>query len=549
MFLTKIDTLGNVVFSRLLGSATNAEAFSLAVDSQDNVIIAGSTTDNLGDNTRISGTDSFVTKFSARGDRIFTYQLDTVAQDKPAAIAIDADDNIILTGFSDGAINAATPSNGGRDVMLLKIDGDSGQRIDEALIGSATTERGEAVAIAEDGNILLASIDNGRAVLRKVDVNDFSNILFEQDLGQINNSGAISGLRVSGSNIFLAGSTSNSGFTGTAASIAKDFAGDTDGFVLKLTDNGSSADADFVSFVGTEAFDKINDIAVGASSVFVVGSTRGALEAGGREGPTDAFITRIDMATGAIEQVQQFGLLLTNNEATGIAFTNTGPSVLDALGLPAGTVDRIETRSVDSQTTAKAGDYFDISIDGGRKRRITLNEGDTFSDIARRINRLSFRGDVSADGSNGKLVIRANGSASVDLIAGEGSSDLLGKLGLKSQRLLGTDALFNLNDDDDQNSSSTESDLGGVFAFKLDGPLGLQDRQTAAFTLTQIQEAINTSQRAFRSLSPSILDTLGDQLGGSASGVVPTRLQSQLANYSAALSRLQSGSGGGGFFI
>ncbi|WP_281299806.1 MULTISPECIES: hypothetical protein [unclassified Iodidimonas] len=540
--LTKMDSLGNVVFSRLLGSSTGAEAFSLAIDSQNNVVIAGSTADNIAPGAVISGIDSFVTKFSSRGDELFTFQVNSASEDRVQAITIDQDDNIIVSGFSRGALDVNNPSAGGRDAMLLKIDGSSGQRLDATLIGDQNDQQGNAVAIAGDGNILLASNEGGRVILRKVDANDFSSVLFEQDLGAIDRSGEISGLKVSGNDIFLVGSTDNGNFTGTAATVANASSGGREGFVLKLADQGASVSADFISFVGTLAFDEINDVALGGTEVFVTGTTRGNLEPNGRVGPRDGFVARIDMASGAITEVQQFGEMLTNVDASGIAFVNNGPSVLDRLGLPMGMVDRFVTRTIEDQTTARPGDFFEISINGGRRQRITLSEGDNLLDLARKINRLSFRDEVQADGRNNKLVIRATGTSQVDVFAGPAERDLLGKMGIEPQRLLGTTALFNLDDE-----TSADARLGGVFAFNLRGPLGLSNKQQAAFTLTRIQESIETAKRAFRSLSPSPLDDLLNRPGG---GTVPTRLQNQISNYNAALQRLQGGGiGGFGFTI
>lgn len=546
VFLTKHDSAGNIVFSRLVGSRDKAEGFALAIDSNDNVIIAGSTSDNIASGARVPGIDSFVTKFNSRGDTLFTYQLDTAAEDVPAAITIDSNDNIILTGFSRGAIDAATPSHGGQDTMLLKIDGQTGIRTDQVLLGGTGDERGQAVAVANDGNLLVASNENGRAILRKIDVNDLGNVLFEQDLGLITSSGSISAIRVSGSDIFLAGSTSNVAFDGSAANVVNGPSGGMDGFLMKLQDQGASATADYITFVGTSATDQVQDIALGASSVYLAGSTRGDLSGEGRHGTQDGFVARINMATGQTENISQFGTMLTDTRSSGLALAPTGKSVVDILGLPLGNLDRIESRNIEAQSTARAGDYFEISINGGRAQKIELKAGDTLESLAAQVNRLSTRREVEAEVIGGELFLRAQGTAKIDIFSGKNDRDLLAGLGIKPQRLLGTQALFNLDDKKPQRSSvKAEPKLGGAFAFNLDQPLSLKNKQAAAFTLKQVENAINTAKRAFRSLTPNLLDSLGGP-----KGTVPPQLSKELANYSAALQRLQAGQiGGGGFFI
>lgn len=529
VFLTKTDSAGNVVFTRLLGAADRTEGFALAIDSQDNVVVTGRTRDNLAPGALIAGEDAFVAKFSAAGDLLFTSQLDRFSASAGLSVAIDANDDIVLTGFSSGAIDAATPSAGGRDTLVLRIDGTSGARTDAALFGGAGNEEGQAVTLAGDGNILVASVEGGRAVLRKLDATDLSRVIFEQDLGVLGSGGRIGGLAVEGNSIFLAGTTANAGFAASAAATGTDHAGDQDGFVLRLADAGASASLDFRTFVGTAASDTVEDIVVSGGTVFLAGSTRGDLASSGRNGPRDGFVLRMDGTSGALGEVEQFGQILTDTVARGLALAPNGASVLDRLGLAAGDVERTQSRTVEAQTTARPGDFFELVIDDRRAVRITLEAGDTFADLERKIERATLARDAEVTIADGKLSIRAAGDHVVELRAGSSGRDLLARLGIEPARLLGTGLLFGLDDGD-------EDRLGGVFGLGLEGLPGIGDAKSAKFTLGRIEAAIETVKRAFRSLSPSILDSLDRPRG-----TVPTRITSQLANYTAALQRLQGG--------
>jgi len=546
VFLRKLDTEGNVVFSRLLGSASGSDAFSLAIDGEDNVVVAGQTTDNLDSAAVLSGTDAFVAKFTSQGEEVFTRQLDTASETSAISVTTDANGDILLTGTARGAIDAATQGNGGRDVLALRFDGATGARTDDALLGTAGDERGSAIAVAADGHILVASQEDGRAVLRKLDATDLSTVLFEQDLGEIGLQGDISGLQVDGGNVLIAGSTRNPAFSGGAADVTNAAAGGREGFLLKLTDQGGSASADFLTFVGTQAFERVDDLAVSGQDVFVAGATRGDLAGTGRIGATDGFVARLDLASGAIEEIEQFGGILSNTEVGGLAVVDQGTSVLDGLGLPLGPLERVEPRDLETQTTARAGDFFEISVDGGRARRIELREGDDLEDLAAKINRVSLGGELEAEVVLGELTVRAFGRSEIDLIAGNGERDLLAKLGLKETRLVGPQKLFDIDEEKEETrrpSQQEEPKIGGAFAFNLDQPLGLASKQAAKFTLEQITAAVETSKRAFRSLTPNPL-TQSDRF----SGPVPPRLASQIANYNAALRRLQAGGlTGGGF--
>lgn len=533
VFLEKRDSDGNVVFTRLLGSANGSDAFSIAIDSADNVIIAGQTSDNLADGARIAGLDSFVSKFSSTGDLLFTSQIDTASEDGAVDVTLDANDNIVITGFTRGAVDAVNPGLGGRDTLVVRFDGVNGARLDTAILGGAGDERGQAVAIASDGNLLVASRENGEAILRKLDINNLSTVLSEQSLGTIGASGTIAGIRVSGSDIFLAGTTAEAGFTGDGA-VAAAASGGEDGFLLKLSDQGATISADFISFIGTANTDRINDIAISGTSAFLAGSTRGDISGDGKRGVEDGFVARIDLATGAIETVERFGQLLGNAGATGIALAATGPSILDALGLPLGSFDRTESRTIEAQTTARTGDFFEISIDGGRRQRIELKPGDDFRDLAAAINRLTSRPVIEASALSGGFSIKALGSASIELIAGDGNRDLLAKLGIEPQRILGETRLFELDSKPrvERPSNRLPPKIGGIFGLDLDGPLSLKDAAAARFTLSRISAAIETIKRAFRSLTPSPFD------GQDVNGRVPPQLSKELGNYTAALMRL-----------
>ncbi len=538
VFLTKLDTNGNVVFSRLLGTAKDASAFALAVDANDNVIVAGSTTDNLASGTVLSGTDSFIAKFDSQGALQFVQQLDTVADDAALDVTTTATGDIVVTGYTKGAVDAAHPGFGGRDVLALRFDGTTGARVDTAVIGTAGDERGSAVAIAPDGNVLVASREDGRLVLRRLDAANLSSVLETVDLGSIGLGGEIGAIRVVGNDVFVAGTTADSTFSGGGATVITGAQGGKDGFLVKLTDNAGTLSPATLTFFGTAEDDAINDIAVSGGKVFVAGNTRGNISGLGRRGPRDAFVARFDAGTLAFEEVERFGLALEEHDATAIAALDQGPDVLDLLGLPLGPVSRVEPRTLDVQTTARPGDFFEISINGRAPQKITLEAGDTLEDLAARINRLSFKNEIKATVTAGQLTIEALGTNQVDLIAGDEGKDLLAKFGVKPQRLLGATALFDLdNAGAKRPSDPIVPEVGGVFGLKLAQPLSLKDKTAARFSLQVIQDAIATVQRAFRSLTPDPLSLIRP---GLESTVPPPEIAAQISEYTTALARLQS---------
>ena len=183
-----------------------------------------------------------------------------------------------------------------------------------------------------------------------------------------------------------------------------------------------------------------------------------------------------------------------------------------------------------------------MRVDGGLRKKIELEDGDTFNDIKRKLRVAAF-GKIDADVSNTsegeKLKIATlDDGVSLDLIPGSGDQDLLSRIGLEPGKLLPKNEVFDLGDDDD---IPPEEDLGGVFGLGLGGALNLQDKATARYVLGLLDNAIATTQRAFRSTR---FDPIKQQLLNQSrldSGTPSARTLAQIANFQTGLSRLQSG--------
>lgn len=208
-------------------------------------------------------------------------------------------------------------------------------------------------------------------------------------------------------------------------------------------------------------------------------------------------------------------------------------------------MNQSETLDIETQTSARAGDFFYVSIDGAPKRRVTIDAGDDFKDLARKIDLLSLRGITSESfsGENGPtLRIKAINGSSVELFAGTGDRDALGRLGIEPTKLMAAELLFQL---DAGKVGFDPADLGGVFGLGLSTSFSIENKTTAQYVLTQLTNATTTIQRAFRALSfdPAKAQLLHD---ARFKGAVPAHLTAQIANFQAGLDRLQAGSVGGG---
>ncbi|WP_286829081.1 MULTISPECIES: SBBP repeat-containing protein [Kordiimonas] len=547
VFLTKFDTEGNVVFSRLLGVAGDADAYGITVDSEDNVIVVGKTDSELSTSDVIDSTDAFVTKISKRGDEVFRYQLDTFGESAAYSVAVDSNNDIYVGGYTKSAISSTSGFTGGQDALILKLSGSDGSLQDSSVFGTSGNDVIKGIAIDGNDDIVVAVEEGGDAVVYRLDATDLSDTTNFLNMGSLGAGGSIQGIAIDNTNsdVYIAGVTTNSALDASGtATVVGTAEGGFEGFVSALSLNGkSNLKAESTTYLSTSGTDRINDVVVVDQVVYVAGSTAGTLSGETARGSVDAFVARVDGKTGALEDMEQYGEGLSKSAVGGLAFTTQGNSVLETLGLPTGTVNIDETLDIQTQTSAKEGDFFYISVDGGTKKKITLSDGDTFDDLKRKLRIAGFGKidvDVSSTSEGDKLTISTlDDGVSIDLLPGTGDRDLLERIGLEPGKLLPKNEVFGLGDDEEEDGTDPDN-LGGAFGLGLKGELHIKDKATAKYVLSLFDGAISSVQRAFRSLEYNPLKALIKE-GRSTQGTVPAHLQAQLANFQTGLARLQSG--------
>lgn len=541
VFLSKHSSTGNLLWSRLLGASDEAEVFDIAIDAEDNIVIAGKTNEELISSDVFSGTDAFVTKFSYSGEELWTSQIDTIATDQANGLTVDANGDVYVVGQVNGRIDATTTANGEEDVSIFKLGGASGIILGKAQLGSADVDIGKKIAIADDGNLLLVAEENGNAVVRKIDKDNLNNTLASYNLGNLNG-GSVSDIIVDGTDIYISGSTLSGSLNG--GPVTNNYNDGRDGFITKLNDNGVGLSADWTSYIGTSSSDTLNGISVSGDAVYLAGTTSGILSGESKSGITDGFTTKIDANTGAtLWQKQLIGTAGGYNENVAVAFSETGSSVLDVLGLASGTADNSQTRDIATQTSLRAGDYFKVSVNGGRELKIEYRDGDTFDKLANRINTLSTRNlkaSVSIGENGPALKLEARNGATIDFISGENGRDALTKLGLEERSIISSEVLFNLSED----RGIDPENLGGVFALGLNNGFSFSTKKEAEYILTQLQNSLNVIESANRSLTFDPIRAQILQDAKSNVGEAPAFLQDRIAKYQDGLRRVLAVTGG-----
>ncbi len=206
MYLAKYNPEGEVVWAKQAGSSSVDEGRAIAVDNSGNVIVAGvyTKTIHFGDDSleNHGNYDIFIAKYDPEGNMIWLKQAYTTNQDKAVDIAVDNDNNYIVTGyFGDDAVDTLVYdgtniiSNGERDIFVLKLNSDGnlqwgisgGGKANDEATGVKTDKHNNIYVCgyykdttAVFGSTILSHLDSYEAFLTKIDAN--GNYLWAQNI-------------------------------------------------------------------------------------------------------------------------------------------------------------------------------------------------------------------------------------------------------------------------------------------------------------------------------------------------------------------------------
>ena len=539
-YLTKYDSAGKVEWTRLLGSAGTASAYSLALNPSGGVVVAGSTTGSVMTGSVSNGNaDSFVAKYDSSGTQTWAKQIQTLASNQAASVSVDASGNIYIGGqVSGGVIGAGQTGSGKSDAYVAKLDS-KGTIVYEHQYGTANNDSAAATATTSDGGLVVASMIDGHAIVAKYANGDATTApLWQEDLGALQAGGTIGGMTVSNGHIYLTGTTTNGNLTaGGAASVAHASSGSMDAFVFGITDSGTSATADTVSYVGTGAIDKGNAVTVGSDgTIYLAGTTSGTFSGQSRNVPSvdNMFVSALN-SDGTIRWTRQYGGADGTSTGQGVAFDNQGSSVLDALGLPRGQISFNQTVDLTASTTLRAGDSFSIKIAGTSTRtaKITIDKGQTLSSLINKINielQNSGKASVSYGAGSETLKIAVNPGVTATLMSGPADSDALARLGLSPQTLTNAS---------DQKSTTSTGSATQAYGLGLPKDTDISTSSGGGAARAQLLSVLSTIQKIYQTENAPPAAT--GAIHNASSGPPPAYLASQLSNYSLALGMLSGG--------
>ena len=542
--LSKYDAAGNLIFTRMLGATGDADGMAITVDANDNVLIAGRTEAKLDPSAFGGLTDSFVTKFSSTGQELWTRQAGAVLGDAAMAITTDASGNIFVGGRTQGVIPGATTSEGADDAYVSKLDANGALQWSKQF-GTSGNDQVTGLKVDANGDLVVSGTMNGSAFVRKyADSATDDPPIWAVDLGSVGE-GAATGLSIDDSGrIFVSGFTSTGTLNG---SVAQAYGGGNDGFVTRIDDGGGSASISYVSYLGGTGDDRALGVAALGGNLYLSGDTTGSIGGQTQNGARDGFAAKFDAATGTLTWAKQFGGAFSMTGG-GIALDTSGTSVVTQLGLSSEPYPREADGLVTSTSSARAGEFFSITVNGGITRKITLDAGDSYNSLSVKLNQVLGRAGRAAVSSTGALSITAVEGSDIRIEAGAKGRDLLASLGIEPTRLFGSPPFKPPS----KISDAVESFVGGSLAPK--------EKKSAAAMVYDLglSKGLNLSSKKDAedavSVVKSAMQKLRDAFRYSVTGVDPNQtkpsiaspnayMQSKISMYSAALQRLESNQG------
>lgn len=161
LFLARIDPSGNVVWARRFGNAGDQKIAKMSVDSDGNVLIAGSFEGTLsfgGQELLAQGFDVFVAKLDSSGGHLWSKRYGDGASQSVSAVRVDPEKNVFLIGAYRGILDFGsgpmTATCCDLDIYIAKLDADGtalwGKSFGDAAaqyVGSAAADSSGSLAI------------------------------------------------------------------------------------------------------------------------------------------------------------------------------------------------------------------------------------------------------------------------------------------------------------------------------------------------------------------------------------------------------------------
>lgn len=551
--LLKYDAAGNLVYTRTLGAAGSATGLALAVSDDGKIAIGGAVKGalggaiegalNSGTTSAFAGlTDSFVTLFDKDGQELWTQRRGARQDDQVNQLAFGADGTVYVAGQAKSAMPSGGGALGDWDGYVEAFATDAKGKVSTLFTqtyGGAGGDKPKGLVV--DGtNVIVASVESGRAVLRRFDVSGETPVeLASRDLGDLEG-GDIQGLALDANGqLVLVGTSANPLLSvDTVTSAAS---GGRDVFAARIAKDLSVSANDRLAYYGGAGEDRATAMGVANGEVWIAGTSKTDLPDQAPVGKQDGFLAKLDVNTGAVEWSRRFTGVSDRAAPSAIAIAPQGASVLDRLGLPTGRLSLDGTEQITAVSAVRAGDQFTVK-NGGLTKTVTIEAADTLDTLALKIRRASgFAAKVTlgtnAEGQRSLKIEPASSSAVIEIGAGKGDSNALLQLGI-------AEGVVRATTTDKDGKTVSANGQPNVYGLGLHTGINLSEPDQISHALAELASAQDAIRQAYKDLVAAATPKSAQNAAAAAAaaGKAPAYMTNQIANYQAALDRLTAGS-------
>lgn len=165
VFVAKFNPAGQLLWAKSFGDAEIQSASSVGVDSSGNVYLTGSFRGNInfgGGSLSAAGSlfvDIYLAKLSSDGNHVWSKSFGDPNVQNARSLAVDAAGNVILTGFFQNDVNfggATLTSAGLYDIFLAKFNTAGAHQWSRRFGDAGADQNARAVTLDSMGNVYLA---------------------------------------------------------------------------------------------------------------------------------------------------------------------------------------------------------------------------------------------------------------------------------------------------------------------------------------------------------------------------------------------------------
>ncbi len=163
------ESNGEVIWARQFGAAASDFVEAVAVDPDDDTVVAGSYTSEQSwggaSHTPVGAKDLFIARYTSGGAHDWSTSLGGNGTEHATHLAIDGDGNLILVGYFDADLSLGgepLTNAGGQDVFVVKLSR-AGDHAWSYRFGGGMDDYGQAAAVDEHGIVYLLGTFRGTA--------------------------------------------------------------------------------------------------------------------------------------------------------------------------------------------------------------------------------------------------------------------------------------------------------------------------------------------------------------------------------------------------